>query len=570
MQGLSVQPISNSRLARLSFDSPDPERARQIVDAIGDAFIESNLDRRFEATAYARTFLEERLQELKLKLQESEKQLVAYAQKEQIVNVDQHQPLAVSDLASVNTALASVRAERIRNEQLWLQAQSSDGLGLPQILADKSIEEMRGKRASLMADYKNRLNQFKPAFPDMLKLKSEIDETDAEIRAATSVVKESIKAQYLASKSQEASLVKQLEQSKGDVLSLQARSIEYTILQREVDTNRTLYDGLLQRYKEVGVSAGVGSNNISIVDRAERPTSPFLPSLPTNLGMSLFIGMILAGILVFVLEILDDTFKTPETLEEGLRLPVLGVTPLFGKNQAREALSDIHSPASEAFRSLRTALQFSTENGVPRNLLVTSSQPSEGKSSTAFALATNFTQLGLRVLLIDADLRNPSLHRVLNRSNAAGLSNFLTGSDFDALVQASDVPQLSFLPTGPLPPNPAELLAGPRMTRLLTTESDNRFDLVIIDGPPVMGIADALLLACLTEGTLLVVSAGETRRGVVKGALKRLRFARARMVGVVLSKYDARRAGYIYGYGSTDYYGYGTKTTPQLPGTTGS
>lgn len=566
MLGLSIQPISSSRLVKLSFDSHDPARARQIANAFAESFIKANLDRRFEATAYARNFLDERLKELKLKLEESEKQLVAYAQKEQIVNVNEHQPLIVSELASINDALAKVRGERIRNEQQWLQARSTDGLGLPEILDDKTIQAMREKRAILSADYRNKLSQFKPAFPDMLKLKAEIDEVDREIKASIAVVKSSIQARYLASKNEEERLGSQLDKTKTDVLTMRSRSIGYTIIQREVDTNRTLYDGLLQRYKEVGVAGGVGTNNISIVDRAELPTSPYSPNATLNIGMALLAAMVLASAAAFLLEILDDTFKTPESVEEYLRLTVLGITPKFGRSSAKEIVLDPHCPTSEAIRSLRTALQFSTEGGVPRSLLVTSSRPSEGKSSSAFLLAANFAQLGLRILLVDGDLRNPSLHRIIGASNEAGLSNYLVGAEAADLYIDSGFPLLAFMPTGPLPPNPAELLAGPRMLSLLTSETEGRFDLVIVDGPPVIGLADALLLACVAAGTLLVVGANETRRGVAKAALKRLHFGRARMIGAVLSKYDARRVGYSYSYGQgeTTYYGYGSQATPKL------
>jgi capsular exopolysaccharide synthesis family protein len=281
------------------------------------------------------------------------------------------------------------------------------------------------------------------------------------------------------------------------------------------------------------------------------------------LGFGLFCG----GIAAFGIEFLDDTFKVPEDIESNLNLPVLGIIPVA---DADDAFGNPKSSVSEAYRSLRTALQFSTADGAPKTLLVTSSRPGEGKSTTALALAKNFAQLGLRVLLIDGDLRNPSLHKTMNLSPSAGLSNYLTGNALPpGVFQRTEHAGLTLMACGPLPPNPAELLAGPKMSSLLAVASE-RFDTVIVDGPPVMGIADAPLLASIANGTLLVVEAGQTRRGVTRAALKRLHFARAQMVGALLSKFNARDVGhsygygYGYGYGDTDYYGYGTESVPKL------
>jgi capsular exopolysaccharide synthesis family protein len=569
--GLTVEPFPHSALVRLSFDDPSPAWAQKIVDAFSEAFIKTNLERRYDATAYARNFLQDQLAQIKLKLEQSERDLVAYAQKEQIVNLDDKQPpLAAAGLLAINTELAKVQAQRIENEQLWQQAETTNGLGLPQILDDKSIQMLRDKRASLLAAYQDKANTFKPDFPDMKNLHAQIAEVDHQIDAAVAVIKQSIEAKYEASKQQEASLVKQVGENTNQVLDVQGRNIEYTILQREVDTNRALYDALLQRYKDVGVDGGVGTNNISIVDAAQLPTSRFSPSLTKSLGLALVLGLLASSLVAYVVEHLDDTFKTPEEVEEALRIPVLGLTPLLAKGMTvEEAVADPHSALSEAFRSVRTALQFSTDGGVPKSLVVTSSHPSEGKSTASLALARNFAQLSLRVLLIDADLRKPSLHKALGCDNSVGLSNYLAGGDTTSSVfRKTSTPGLMFMASGPLPPNPAELLSGPKLLSLLTF-AHQKFDLIILDGPPVMGLADALLLASAAAGTLMIVGACDTPRDVVTRALKRLHFARARMVGTLLSKFDAKKVGfgygygYGYGYGDSNYYSYG-KDTPKL------
>lgn len=559
---LNVEPIRNSRLLRLHFDSPDAQLSERIVNAYSEAFIASNLDRRFEATSYARTFLEERLAELKLRLEDSEKELVAYAQAEQIINVDDRQSLASTNLGSLNAALSQAQDQRIRAEARWQQAQSAQGLGLAQYLDSPSIQKLRETRAELAARYQENLSVYQPGFPLMQQLQAQMDEVDRLIEAELGNIRASVRSEYDGALAQEQLLATRVDELKDDVLDLRSRSIQYNILQREVDTNRELYEGLLQRYKEIGVAGGVGTNNISIVDRAEVPMGRFKPSLSLNLALAFVIGGMLGVLIAFVLEFLDDSIKSPEEVEKQLGLAVLGVIPKLGKGVTpTEALLDMRSAFSEAYRSVRTALQFSTETGVPRSLLVTSPRPAEGKSTTALTLARNFAQLGKRVLLVDGDLRKPSLHKQLQLDNSVGLTNYLSGAVRPPQAfQESGTPGLQVMCSGPLPPNPAELLSGPRMLSLVTVGSE-KFDLVIIDGPPVMGLADAPILSNIAGGTLLVIEAGSTRNAVAKMALKRLHVARARVLGVLLSKFDARKAGHAYGYGYGDasYYAYGAE-----------
>lgn len=573
-----VRPVRGSRLVAVSFDSPSPGLSATVANALATAFIETNLERRYDSASYARDFLESRLKQVKARLEDSERQLVAYAAKEQIVNVavptegggaeqTASQSLTASDLVAMNSALAAARAQRIQAEQRWRQASAGDGSSIPEVLQSPTIQAMRQQKATLQAQYQDKLNVYKPDFPAMVQLKAQIDELDRQIKAEIGAVRQSIRGQYQIAAREEASLAGNVNSLKSGVMDLRNRSIQYTILQREVDTNRTLYDGLLQRYKEIGVAGGVGNNNVSVVDAATPPGSPTRPKPLLNLAVAALLGMVLGVLAALLVELLDESIQTPEDIETKLGLTLLGAIPVPQKGMSLEqALADPRSAVSEAYYSVRTALQFSTPTGVPEVLLVTSSRAAEGKSTTSRIIAQNFARLGMRVLLIDADLRNPSLHRMLGRDNSRGLTNLLTsGERVGDVVQPTGEPNLSFIPCGPLPPNPAELL-GSEQLRVVLTEASTLFDLVLLDGPPILGLADAPILTNAASGVLLVVAAHETKRGPARAALRRLKqgAASGKILGAVLTKLDLKRTAYSYGY-SYDY-DYGGAPTQLIRG----
>jgi polysaccharide biosynthesis transport protein len=566
---LTVAPVRGSRVVKISIDHPSAAVAQKVVNGFAEVFIADNLDRRYDASSYARKFLEERIQQLKVKLADTEKQLVQYAEEQGIITLDANKSLAAVDLEAINTRLSEARTERVKLEQLWNQAQSTQGFGLQQILDSEAIQSNRKLRTELAADYQQKLGLYKPAFPLMVQLRNQIKELDRQVQSEVQAIKDSIQSQYEGAKAQEDELASQLETTKASVVDQRNRSIQYNIIQREVDTNRTLYDGLLQRYKEIGVSGAVGTNNISIVDRAQLPQIARTPNLGLNLGLALVAGLLVGILAALGLDYIDDSFKAPEDIEREIGLSVIGVVPKpkVGAKIENE-LADPRSAIAEAIRSLRTGMQFATSDGLPKTLLVTSSKPSEGKTTTTIALAQSLAHIGLNVLLIDGDLRNASVHKRLFCSNELGLSNYLTGAKMpEDVVQGTNTPGLVLMASGPLPPNPAELLAGPKLLSLLTLARES-FDIVLIDGPPVMGLADAPLLSSMTHATLLVVAANETRRSVVKVALKRLQFARANIIGALLSKFDSSQTGYGYGYGYGDYeyHSYGVKALPSQKG----
>lgn len=576
---LKVQPVRGSRLVGVAFESPNAQLSARVANGVASAFIESSLERRYESASYARRFLEDRIQQVKSRLEESERQLVSYATSQGIVNVavqsagapggaeqTASQSLAAADLVAMNTALITAKSERIRAEQRWRQAQGADVNSLPEVLQSPTIQALRQRQATLRADYQDKLSIYKPDFPAMLQLKAQIDELDRQVGAEVQNIRRSIQNVYEVAAKQEASLASQVGGLKSGVMDLRSRSIDYNILQREVDTNRTLYDGLLQRYKEVGIAGGVGTNNVSIVDVAAPPAAPSKPKPLLNIAIAAMAGMVLGALIAFALELLDESIQTPEDVEAKLGLPLLGAIPILPRNITMgEALADPRSAVSEAYYSVRTALQFSTAAGAPEVLLVTSARPSEGKSTSAKAIATNFARLGMKVLLIDCDMRNPSLHRMMGGENSAGLSNVLAGiSPLADVVQLSELPTLFFLPCGPLPPNPAELLAGPRLRKLLV-EARELYDAVVLDGPPVLGLADAPILAHAASGALLVVEAAGTRRGQAIASLKRLNQASpGKVVGALLTKFNAKQAAYGYGYGYSYAYQYDYGANPQL------
>ena len=504
-----------------------------------------NLERRFESSAYARDFLQKQIALAKDKLEASERAEVAYAIQQQIINIHEGvggpgpngaanpgESLSEADLGAMNADLASATAARISAEEKWRQAQASGDLGLEQVLASPVVQELSKQKVQLLAQYEDNLRLYKPEYPAMVQLKAQIDETEKQIQGAANNVRQSLYREYMAASQQEKALAGKVGQLKGDVLNLKERSIAYNTLQRDLDTNRVLYDGLLQRFKEVGASAGLTTNNVSIVDRAETPRAPSKPKPLINAIIALVLGLVAGGVGAFVAEAMDQAIRRPADVETKLRIPLLGSVPLLTKGMSpEEAMKDPRSPFWEAYFSIRTALQFSTTEGIPRSLLVVSTRPGEGKTTTSIALAHSLARLGARTLLVDADLRKPSVATQLGLESKVGLSNYLTGSmTLDEITQESEQSGLTVITSGPQPPTPAELLADNRL-RMFVSQAEQRYDVVIFDGPPVMGLADAPLISSVVGGTILVIEAGKTGRGPILAMLHRLRMARAKVLG---------------------------------------
>lgn len=567
LANLTVAPVPNSRLVRIHYDSANAREAAAVANAIADNFVNMTLERRYDATAYAKKFLEERIQQVRANLEDSESRLLAYAKEREIVNLDDRLGNLLQTLSAMNTALIQAEAQRIRAESEYTQSIEGRGPAVLKVLDSEVIQKLKARKGDLEVQYQEQLKIFKPGYPKMEQLQRQIAEIDQQIANEVASIRQAVEADYAAKVREQASLETRVAEVKAEVLALQDRSTDYQTMKREVEANRALYDGLLQRMKEVGVVAGISTNNISIVDRAQVPGGPYKPNLRSNLIKALAIGLIAGVLLAFLIEHMDDTVKTSEDVEGRVGAPVLGVLPKVSPRTQgiREAeipllaAKDPKSPLAEAVRSLRTQLIFSTADGAPRITHITSAGPGEGKTTVATSIAITFAQAGAKVLLIDADLRSPSLHRVFGLTNALGLTNYLAGDTKPAdIAQATPVTRLFAITSGPLPPNPVELLSGAKMLDLLGLGTE-RFDYVLIDGPPVVGLADALVLANLSRATIFVVEAGRTRYGAIDGSLKRLKAANAAIVGAVMSKFGGAGRGYGYGY-SYDYhytYSYG-------------
>ncbi len=527
--------------------------AAAILHSLVQNYISMNMERRFEASTYAHNFLQERLQQIKAKLEDSEQQLITFARQEQIVNVDDNLNLVSPSLSSANMSLAEINKKRVSAEAAYQQMLVTPSQGLSQVLSSAIVQTLKENLVKLEAQYRDNLTLYKPGYPSLVRLHGDIESAKEAIEREVNNIRASIRSDYESAKVEENMLGKQVEHLKEEVLKTQDRSIRFNVLRREVDTNRQLYDSLLQRFKEVGVAAGVGNNNASVVDEATIPTQPFKPNLTLDIILALVVGLIGSGGLIFLFERLDDTFTRPEEIEKISGLPMLGVIPKI--RQEREYNSPMglvgyenpRSAFAEAYRSVRTTLQLSTVSGVPHVLAITSAVANEGKTTTALSLAIQFAQTGQTTLIIEADLREPSLCKSLQLDNSIGLTNYLSGSAIlpADITRATHVPRLFAIPSGPLPPNPADLLSSGRMLQLLTLAAA-KFDQVIVDCPPLLGLADALIITNLCAGTVLAVEMGSTPHTLVLGTIKRLRETKVHIVGAIMTKLEDQSGAYGY------------------------
>jgi capsular exopolysaccharide synthesis family protein len=570
---LAVDLPYDSRIATIAFTSGDPALSAEIANAFSTEFIQSNLQRKYDSSAYARNFVADQLAEAKDRLEVSERAVNDYARGAGLIRTrdalsdgsDEKTSgggggsVTTASLIQLNAAANEARAARIAAEGRWRALNSVPAMSAREVIGNGTVQTLLGQRAALRAKLEELRAGHLDDYPGVAETKAQLAETDRQIAAMAANVRNSVRSDYTAALASERALETQVERLKGATLSEQDRSVQYNLLAREADTNRSLYDGLLQRYKELNAAAGVATSNISIIDQAEPPLGPSSPNLTRNILLAALLGLSLAALLVFLAVQFDDAIRVPEDIEQKLDLPLLGVIPR-SESTPETAFEDPKSPLSEAYNALRAALLHSSPEGLPPVLLVTSAQAGEGKTTSSQAIAATLARLGRRVLLVDGDLRRPAIHRLFGIGNERGLSDLLTSLDpLESGVVASAEPNLSLLPSGPLPPSPTELTSSNRF-RALIDEMAEKFDVVVIDSPPILGLADAPAMAASVDGVIVVVESDRSRRGGLKAALRRLRAMRPNLLGALLTKFDTSRSANRYSeYYGSQYYEYRTE-----------
>jgi capsular exopolysaccharide synthesis family protein len=581
LQGnLSVNLPRDSRIVTLSWNSTDPRMSAFIANAYANEFIQSNLQRKFDSSSYARNFVAEQLAETKRKVEDSERALNDYARQNGLIRTRDAmasggggkdggggggESVTTANLLQLNSALNEATAKRIAAEGRWRAVAARPMLAMSEVQTNGAVQTLLAQRAAAEVALQQERARHLDGYPTVQARQAEIASINRQLEQAASNARETIRSEYAAAQATESRLATEVASLKGATLSEQDKTVRYSLLAREADTNRQLYDGLLQRYKELNASAGIALSNISIIDSAEVPGGPSSPNLFKNLLVSLLLGMGLAAVTVFVKDQFDDSIRVPEDVEAKLGLALLGVVPKSHNEEPEDALGDPKSPISESYNSLRGSLLYSTPEGMPQIILLTSAQPSEGKTTSSYAVASSLARMGRTVLLIDADLRRPSLHRRVGNANERGLSSLLTSHDpLSSATIPSGQENLTLLTSGAVPPSPTELLSSMRLEQILQ-EAAKQFQVIVIDSPPVLGLADAPAMAALADGVLFVVEADRSRRGSLKTALRRLRSVRPIMLGAVLTKFDPLKAGNRYSeYYGYEYYQYGTSSHKQV------
>jgi polysaccharide biosynthesis transport protein len=562
LAGLTVSPIRNSRLVDLKYDSTDPVFATTVTNALAQAYIAQNLEFKFMASKDASDWLGQQLGEQKAHVEASEQALQRYREQTDSGALEEKQNIVGQKLADLNAAVTRAKTERIQKQALYDQVVAiKDPAALDSvsaILSNTFIQQQKLAIAELQRQQVQFSEKMGPNHPDMLKLSATIKSVEIKMRAEVTKVVASLKNDYEASLAQERSLMAALDSQKGSALALSRKGINYGVLERDAASNRQIFDSLMQRTKETGISGELKTSNIRVVDPAEVPRGPASPNKSVNLALGLFGGLVTAFGFSFFFEYMDSRIKTPDELKSYLGLPFLGMVPALSAQAALDPLINNGVPQnfSEAFRAVRTNVLFSSAHDGGRSIAVTSTGPGEGKSVVSSNLAIALAQAGQRVLLVDGDMRKPRVHTLLGISQEPGLSNVLVGTvKPSGAMQKTSVPNLWAIPAGVNPPNPAELLGAKRFKEFLTIMNEF-FDWVILDTPPVMAVTDSCIVAHSANGVLFVVGAEMTSRHAAARAIEQIQNAKGRFIGGVLNRVDLQHNAYYY----SQYYrrGYAT------------
>lgn len=572
--GLGVERIRSTRLLRVSFTSHDPELAAEILNATLEEFIEHNLQSRYEATTTASEFLRGQLDELKTEVEKSEEALIAYARDNDIVNLSERETINLQKLEDLSDEVTRVEAELIAQTAQYEAIRDADADHFPEILKNPAIRDLESRLSELERRRAAMSNQYGPEWPSVRQVEREIAEVRRQLTAAREQAIATARSSYEVAVARHQRLTGTLAAQRRIVDQLNEDSIQYHILKREVDTNKELYEGLLQRLKEAGVASGLRSSNIRVIDRAVRPHVAASPQKFRSTIRAILLGLLLGLGVAFLVEMFDNTLKTPEDVSQYLGLPSLGIIPVLepspDHNPRKKALAlarsngprpllaireGSHARVWEAYRSLRTSLLLSHSGKPPQTVLVASALPGEGKTTTVANTAVVLAQTGARTLMLDLDMRRPALAGMFGIGRQQGMSTFLSGNtDLSSQIRETEYPNLFLVASGPAAPNPAELIGSQRMESALGL-LDEFFDYVVIDSPPFLEISDALVVARQVDGVLLVARGGKTPREAVRKASEQLRYVGATILGVLLNNVDLRRSHYGYYYYHY-YHGY--------------
>lgn len=556
---VKVEPVPNSQLVDVAFVSSDAALAVRAANTLAEEFVAQNLELRRQHMVASLDWLVQELATQQRKVEASERAMAQYREDQNALSLEGRQNIVVSRLNQLNDAVTRAKTNRLQRESLYQQVENLDANvsaeAIPAILQNPYIQAVKTRLAELQREQTTLLERYGEKYPDVLKVNANLQDVTRQLQTEVAKAIDAIRIEYEAARLEERTLSAALEDQKSAAIDLDRKNVGYTVLEREARSNRQVYETLLQREKELQVLAGSRGNNVWIIERAEQvPAVPFTPTPARDLVLAIVAGLALSLGLVFLLDYLDDTIKSPDDVTDKLMIPLLGFSPkVAGPGQPLLSRAVPHE-FGEAFRSLRTALLFSATEPT-RVVTVTSAQPLEGKTTTAVNLAAALAIGGARVLLIDADMRRPGVHAALGLENATGLSHVLTGqASFEAATVEPGQPLagLSVLTAGVPPPNPSELLGSARMKALLADVKNGRFDWVIVDTPPVLAVTDAVVLAPLVDSVAFVIGSEMTPRPHAARALDTLVAHGARSVGAVLNRVDLDRNKYYY----SRYYGY--------------
>ena len=555
---IQVVPVRGSRLVDVYFVSADPQFAARAVNVVAEEYVNENLEFRLSNTDKTLQWLTEEVAKQQNVVQASERMLAEYRENKNALSLEDRQNIIVSRLNQVNDAASRARTTRIQKEALYNQvAAAKDRESLTMIAANPFVQQLKTRIVELQRDKVRLEERYGDKHPDVQRVNGQIIDAQRQLDAEIDKSVAAIKSDYQAALDEEQQLGRDLEGQKGQATDLNRKSIDYSVLQREAESNRQVYESLLQREKELRVVSNSRANNVRLLDSAEVPGSPFTPNTRRAWMMALLFGLGLGVAAAFAIDYLDDTVKTPEDVTWRLHLNFLGLVPKVHGERHPLLSGPVPHDFGEAFRALRTALVASSGSDATHLIAITSTQPLEGKTTTAVNIALALAIGGARVLLIDADMRRPSLHKAMRLPNDRGLAELLSGkARMREVVQRCGDPNLLVIPAGVTPSNPSELLASDRMRAFLHQLATGPFDWVIIDTPPVLAVTDAVILAPLVHGVSFVVGAEMTRWRLAERAIETLQAGHPRSIAAILNRVDFDRNHYYY----SRYYGHQYKS----------